>query len=245
MFFRFGIFFLAILFAINLWTSVTYISYSGWFGIVFSLILVLIARIISKRWKFTLLPLILVPGSVFLLSLIDSTTQIKVFIFFSSIVFYLTVLAGWRLSQYEKDETAKAMYNIATITALFCWYAASYGWYLNIPVPIWAIMLIFSIVTFFVSLVSFSVNQIEQAKRTIYSVFLAFLIAQAIWIQNFWPFGYLTTSVITLIIYYVCWSAILNYFRKKASFRAIVFDVIFLFGSTILLLLSTRWYPVI
>ena len=245
MFFRFNIFFLAVLFAVNLWASAGYEKYAGWFGIVFSLALVIAAKAIVKRWKFVVLPVILVPGSVLLLSLVDSPVQMRLLILFSALVFYLTVLAGWRLEKYGRDETAKAMYNIATVTALFCWYAASYGWYLNIPVPIWGLMLVFSVVTFFVSMVSFSVNSIEPAKRLIYSVFLALLITQAIWVQNFWPFGYLTTSVITLIIYYVSWSIILGYFRKNASFRAILFDLAFLFGAVLLLLLSTKWYPVV
>lgn len=245
MFFRFSIFFLSILFAVNLWASVNYEKYASWFGIIFSLLLVIIAKMIVRQWKFAILPVVLILGSVLLLSLIDSELQARVFILFSSLVFYLTVLAGWRLGQYAKDETAKAMYNVATITALFCWYAASLGWYLNIAAPIWGLMLVFAVVTLFVSLVSFSVNQTEPSKRLIYSVFLTLLVAQAIWIQNFWPFGYLTTSVITLIIYYASWSIILNYFLKKTTFRAVLFDIMFLFGSTLLLLLSTKWYPVI
>lgn len=245
MFFRFSIFFLAVLFAVNLWASANYEKYASWFGIIFSLALVAVSRIIVKRWKFVVLPIVLVPGSVFLLSLIDSESQARIFIFLSSVVFYLTILAGWRLRQYEKDETAKAMYNVATVTALFFWYAASLGWYLNIAAPAWGLMLVFAVVTFFVSLVSFFVNQVEQSKRLIYSVFLALLVSQVIWVQNFWPFGYLTTSAITLIIYYVSWSIILNYFLKKTTFRAVLFDVVFLLGSTTLLLLSTKWYPAI
>ncbi len=245
MFFRFSIFFLTLLFAVNLWTSVNYLKYSSWFGIVFTLVIILITRIIVRRWKFTVLPIVLVPGSVFLLSLIDSVSQIRAFILLTSLVFYVTVLAGWRLRQYPRDETAKAMYNIATITSLFLWFAASYGWYLNIPVPVWGLMLVFSLVTFFVALVSLTVNQIDPSKRLLYALFLALLSAQVIWIQNFWPFGYLTTSVISLIIFYVAWSIVLNYFSERTSTRSIAFDVIFLVSSVSLILLSTRWYPVL
>lgn len=245
MFFRFNIFFLAVFFALNLWASISYGQYASWTGIIFSLALVIAARTIAGRWKFTILPLVLVPGSVFLLSLIDSETQMAIFILFSSIIFYISVLAGWRLKQYERDETAKAMYNVATIAVLFFWYAASYGWYLNIMAPLWGLMIVFFAVTFFVSLVSLAINQVDRPKRLIYAVLLALITVQSIWIQNFWPFGYLTTSVITLIIYYVNWSIISNYFLKKTTFRTVMFDVAFLFGATALILLSARWYPVV
>jgi hypothetical protein len=138
MFFSFNIFFLSALFAANLWLSVSYAGYAGWFGIVFSLIIIIAARMIVGRWKFTVLPAVLVPGAVLLLSLIDPPLEMKLFVLLSALVFYATILAGWRLFRYEKDETAKAMYNIATVAVLFCWYAASYGWYLNpsILIPI-------------------------------------------------------------------------------------------------------------
>ncbi|MCX6766315.1 MAG: hypothetical protein NT170_00830 [Candidatus Moranbacteria bacterium] len=247
MFFSFNIFFLSALFAANLWLSVSYAGYAGWFGIIFSLIIIVAARMIVGRWKFTVLPAVLVPGAVLLLSLIDPSLEMKIFIFFSTLAFYATILAGWRLFRYEKDETAKAMYNIATVAVLFCWYAASYGWYLNpsISLPIWVLLIVFSVITFLVSYVSFAINQIDREKWLIYSIFLTTLVAQTVWIQNFWPFGYLTVAVITLIIYCVGWEIILSFFLKKLTVRTVLFEILFLAGSVVLVLLSTKWYPVI
>jgi len=245
MFLRFNILFLSFLFAANLWVAANFEKYSTWVGIVFSLILIIGARLIVKRWKYSVLPAILTAGSVFLLFLIDSYSQMRIFSILASIVFYFAVLAGWRLAQYEKDQTAKAMHNLATIASIFLWYAAAYGWYLNISLPIWALMIIFSVITFLVAFSSFAINQIEAEKRLVYSVFLASLIAQVVWIQNFWPFGYLTTAVISLIIYCVGWEIILSFFLKKLTVRAVIFEILFLFSSVALILLSTKWYPMI
>ena len=82
-------------------------------------------------------------------------------------------------------------------------------------------------------------------KRLIYGIFLVFLVAQTAWIQNFWPFGYLTTGVITLIIYFVGWEFILSFFINKITAKAAFFKIIFLAGSMALILLSSKWYPVI
>jgi len=247
MFFSFNIFFVSVLFAANLWLSVNYAGYAGWFGILFSLAIIIATRILVGKWKFTVLPAVLVPGAVLLLSLIDPPLEMSLFIFLSTLVFYATVLAGWRLFRYEKDETAKAMYNIATVAILFCWYAASYGWYLNpsVLIQIWALLIVFSVITFLVSYVSFGINQISREKWLIYSIFLTTLVAQTVWIQNFWPFGYLTVAVITLIIYFVGWEIVLSFFLKKLSARTVLFEILFLAGSVVLVLVSTKWYPVI
>jgi hypothetical protein len=247
MFFSFSTLFLSALFAVNLWLSVNYAGYAGWFGILFSLVVIVASRIIVGRWKFMVLPAVLVPGAVLLLSLIDPPLEMGLFIFLSSLVFYATVLAGWRFFRYEKDETAKALYNIATVAVLFCWYAAAYGWYLNpsISFPIWVLLIILSVITFSVSYVSFVINQIEREKWLIYSVFLTTFVAQIVWMQNFWPFGYLTFAATTLIIYCVGWEIVLSFFLKKLTARTVFFEILFLAGSMALILLSTKWYPVI
>ncbi len=220
-------------------------SYSSWVGIIFSLIVVILAKLIVQRWKYIVLPAVIVPGSVFLLFLIDFPSEIRVFSILVSIVFYFSVLAGWRLVRYEKDETAKAMYNLAMIATLFLWYAATFGWYLNVAFPVWGLMVIAAVVTFLAAYSNFTANQIGAEERLIYSVFLAILIAQTAWIQSFWPFGYLTMGVITLIIYCVGWETILNFFLKKLTARTVLFEIVFLIASIGLVLISTNWYPVI
>jgi hypothetical protein len=245
MFLRFNILFLSLLFAANLWAAENLATYSTWIGIAFSLVIIILARLLVGRWSFLVLPAILVPGSVLLIFLIDSSTEVNIFAALASVVFYFSTLAGWRLKQYEKDETAKAMYNLTTIAALFLWYAATFGWYLNISFPVWGLMTIVAIVTFLAAQSSFFVNQIDSKKRLVYSVFLACLVAQTVWIQNFWPFGYLTTSVITLIIYFVGWEMILSFFLGKLNVKTVFFEILFLIGSTALVLLSAKWYPVV
>jgi hypothetical protein len=107
------------------------------------------------------------------------------------------------------------------------------------------LLVVFSVITFLVSYVSFVINQVDREKWLIYSVFLTTLVAQTVWIQNFWPFGYLTVAVITLIIYCVGWEIVLSFFLKKLTARTVLFEILFLAGSVVLVLLSTKWYPVI
>lgn len=245
MFLRFGILFLALLFAANLYAAANFENYSTWIGMVFSLALMIAARITVKKWKYSVLPILLVPGSVILLFLIDSVSLMRLFAVLSSLVFYFSILAGWRLAHYEKDLTAKAMYNFAAVAVVFCWFSAGFGWYLNVAVPIWGLMIILAVIAFLVSFSSFAVNQIQSDKSLVFSVFLASIVAETVLVQNFWPFGYLTMAAIALIIYFVGWEIIMNYLLGKMSARAVVFELFFLAGSVSLILLSTNWYPIV
>src|SRR4030042_4892345 len=119
MFLRFNVLFLSLLFALNLWVSTNYAGYSSWVGVVLSLALIVSAGLVVVRWQYLIPPAILVPGSVLLLFLLDLPSEMVFFSILAAIVFYFALLAGWRLKQYERDETAKAMYNIAVIAVLF------------------------------------------------------------------------------------------------------------------------------
>jgi len=242
-----GVLFLSLLNLTAVWLVYDYPSQFFWIMGIFALVLLVGVKAIAGKFRFFILPFFLTLGAVLLLPLIDSPAESKTFIILSSGVFYLAILGSYRLRQYDRDKTAKAMINLATLATLFCWFASSYGWYLNIVLSIWIIMLIFAIVAFFVSYQSFLVNQLalNRHQRIIYSVFLAYLMAGTIWMQNSWPFGYLTTGVIALIIYYCAWDLIRDYFLGNLTVKKIIFNSFFLAGSAMLILLSARWYPAI
>lgn len=247
MIWEFGVFFLSLLNLAALWLAFSYPSQAFWFVGIFAVVLLVGVRLIAKNFRFFFLLIFLILGALLLLPLIDSSAQAKAFIVLISGVFYLAILAGYRLRKYDKDQTAKAMVNLAALSALFCLYTSVYGWYLNIEISVWYIMAIFSVVTFVISYISIAINKLEinRYQNVLYSIFLAYLVAGAIWIQNFWPFGYLTTGVIALIIYYTGWDIIRNYFIGKLTTRKIIFSLIFLAGTASILLISTKWYPVI
>jgi len=247
MLWEFSIFFLTLVYLGILWVAYSYPASLFWPGAFFLLILLVSVRAILRRYIFFFFPALLAVGTVLLLPLIDSPAQAKAFLALSTGVFYFSILGAHRLGRYKKDQTAKAMLNLAAFSVLFCWFSSGYGWYLNVQMPIWIIMVAFALVTFPISYILLVINELNLNKyqRILYSIFLSYLIAGAIWMQNFWPFGYLTTGVITLIIYYSGWDIIRSYFLEKLAFQRIVFNILFLAGTASLLLLSTKWYPAI
>lgn len=247
MIWEFSVFFLTLLYLGILWVAYSYPDNFFWPGLIYFLVLFGSAKIISKKYFHAVLPAMLALGTVLLLPLIDSPAQAKAFIVLSVGIFYLGILAGYRLGNYPKDQTAKAMYNLVAFSAIFSWFASLYGWYLNIEMPVWLIMIFFALIVFPVSYILLLINEVAPSRqqRILYSIFFSYLMAGIIWIQDFWPFGYLTTGVVALIIYYSAWDIVRNYFLGRLSFRKIVFGIVSLVGAVSIVLMSTKWYPVI
>jgi len=247
MLWKFSIFFITLLYFGALWIALIRPDAFLWEGISFLLVLLISMKWISQKYLHFTIPAFLFVGSILLLPLIDSQDQTRAFLFLSSGVFYLAVLGSYRLGKYEKDLTAKAMLNLAALSALFCWFTAVLGWYLNVAMPAWIIMIIFAAVTFPVSYALLGINElkINRSQRILYSVFLSYLMAVTVWFQNSWPFGYLTTGVITLIIFYSGWEIIRNYFLNKMTLKRLMFSIIFLVGTASLILISAKWYPAV
>lgn len=247
MIWEFSIFFLTLLYFGALWIAFSSPASFLWEGIIFLFILLISVKWISQKYLHFVIPAFLFVGTILLLPLIDSAAQAKAFLVLSSGVFYLAILGAYRLGKYKKDLTAKAMVNLAALAALFCWFTAVSGWYLNITMPAWTVVIIFAVVTFPVSYALLVINELNMnsRQRVLYSIFLSYLMSVVIWFQNSWPFGYLTTGVITLIIFYSGWDIVRNYFLEKMTIRRLTFNILFLLGTASLILLSTKWYPAV
>ncbi len=245
MFLELGVFLLSLVNLAAIWLVYQYPNQFFWVMGVFVLILLIGVKAVAGKIRFFILPFFLTLGAVLLLPLIDSPAESEAFIVLAAGVFYLAALGSHRLGKYDRDKTAKAMISLASFAALFCWFTASYGWYLNIALPVWIIILLFAFVSFIISFQSFLAEQlpVNRFQRIIYSLFLAYLMAGVIWMQNFWPFGYLTTGVVALIVYYSAWNLVRGYFLDSLTVKKIIFSSFFLVGSATVILLSAKWYP--
>jgi hypothetical protein len=199
---------------------------------------------IGKQWKFSILPIFFTLSSVALLYLVSLFFEQQIFIIISSLMYYFSLLSAYRLNKYEGDQTAKGMNMAAGAATIFFTYAGAYGLYLNFLVPLYYLILTYLAVTLLVSYQYFFL--INKTKIIwIYSFILALVMAELIWSMNFWPFGYLTTGVSALILYYVLWDIIQSYFLSILNKKRVVTNVI-LFALMIgLVLVTSKWIPVI
>jgi len=146
---------------------------------------------------------------------------------------------------YYRDKTARGIIAAGSIATFFLFYALSYGIYLNFDIPLWVLMLVLTFVTILVSFQYFWLINENKKHVLNYSLVLGLVMAEIIWVLNFWPFGYLTTGVITLIFYYVFWDLVRCHFLDELSKKRVVANMIF-FGFLVALVLSSaRWLPVV
>jgi hypothetical protein len=202
-------------------------------------------RKVGRVWKFSILPVFFTLFSVALLQLISVPYEEQVFIALSAIMHYLCLLGIYRLTEYRGDQTARGMLTAATSSAIFFAFTGSYGLYLNFLVPLYFLMLVYALTTLLISYQYFSIIENNKQRVWTYSFLLSLVMVELVWVMNFWPFGYLTTGVIALILYYVLWDLTQSYFLNLLSRRRVVANMLFFSAMVALVLLSSKWIPVI
>jgi hypothetical protein len=173
-----------------------------------------IAKRVSQRWSMTPMPVLFTLSTWGLLYFVQSRNQQYVLITLASIAYYLVHISLYRLHVYYKDKTARGIIAAGSIATFFLFYAMSYGIYLNFDISLWILILVLTFVTMLVSFQYFWL--INENKKNVlnYSLVLGLIMAEIVWVLNFWPFGYLTTGVITLIFYYVFWDLVRGSFFR-------------------------------
>jgi len=200
---------------------------------------------IGRKWKFSVLPISFVLSCVALLYLVTIRYEQQAFIILASGMYYLSLLGAYRLSLYENDQTARGMNMAATVSTIFFVYASAYGLYLNFLVPLYYLILAYLFATLFVSYQYFSIIHPHKKIVWVYSLLIALIMSELVWTISFWPFGYLTSGVVALILYFVLWDVIQSYFLRILSKKRFVANLIFFSVLTSLVLISSKWIPVI
>ena len=201
---------------------------------------------IGGKWFFAILPIFFTLSSVALLYLITLNFEQQIFILLAFGMYYLSLFGAYRLGLYADDRTAKGMNMAAMAATIFFTYTGAYGLYLNFLVPLYYLMFVYLMVTLLVSYQYFLIIKRDNRKTVwIYSFLLALIMTEIIWTMNFWPFGYLTTGVIALILYYVLWDLTQSYFLNLLSKKRVVANMVFFSVMIVLVLLSAKWIPVI
>jgi len=200
---------------------------------------------VGQRWRYVILPVFFTISSIVLLQLVSLMTEKQIFITLVSLMYYLALFGTYRLGIFEDDLTARGMIMASTSAAIFFAYAGAYGLYLNFLVPLYVLMMTYLIVTLLISYQYFAIIEKNKKKVWVYSFLLALFMVELIWTINFWPFGYLTTGIIALILYYVLWDLTQSYFLNLLSRKRVIANMVFFSTMIMLVLLSSKWIPVI
>ena len=141
------------------------------------------------------------------------------------------------------DQTARGMLVAGSFTALFFSYSSFYGFYLNFLVPVSVLIVAYFLVTLLLGYGTLRFFEKDRQKIWFFSLVVAFSMAQIVWTLNFWPFGYLTTGVIALILYYVLWEIVRSHFSLILSKKMMIGHLATNFFLIVLVLLTSKWIP--
>ena len=211
MLFHFTIFFWSVAFFFGMWGVASDESIPFWGGYLFSigvlsLISLVSAKRITKRLRNSFIPLLLSFSAPSLLSLIDARGEKFAFSLLAAAMFYVAFLALYRLRFAPTDRTAQSLLSIAALSALFFFYSAAYGFYLNFSVPLATLVAMFAAGSFGAAYQTlYPILPKNRTKVALYASVIAFGIGELSWTLSFWPFGYLTAGAASLGFFFVLW----------------------------------------
>lgn len=195
-----------------------------------------------RRFSALLLPMLLSFFSLAMLLFVDDAIRAKMFAFMNAPLFYLSLLGERRLLKDPTDVAAQGFASASLVGTLLIFFSVLVGFYLNFDVESWMLVPLYFAVVFGLSYQFFLVTKrIERQSARRSALILAFFSAEMFWISSFWPFGYLTTGIITLIFYYVLWDMLHAYMIGLLTKHRVIADMAILLVLTGTILATTRW----
>lgn len=247
MIFHFTIFFWSVAFFLGMQFVAAREYDLFWVGYVFSAALLAVlslasAKKITKRLRNSFIPLLLSFSAPAVLSLVDDAGEKTVFSVLASGMYYVAFLALYRLRFAPKDRTARSMLSVAMLSALFFFYAAAFGFYLNFSVPLSTLVFAFAIGSFGAAYQTLS-SALHGDKRRValYSSIVAFGVGEISWTISFWPFGYLATGVVSLMSFFILWDMANSLFLGTISRKRTLMYLSVFIALIGLLLATSPW----
>ncbi len=222
-----------------------------------------------RYFRFLANPLVIIVGTIGLILLVDGFWQRQLVVLLSYASYYLSLLAFFRLKKYSCDQTAQGMVNWSSFVALFFCLSAVFGWYLNIHffdyrqgvgleyfLTAIAMLAVFSVASSSFSILiishrllsenssckSVQALTLSELKQSLWqALIMVFILFQLFFLMLLWPFNYLTTSAIFIIVYFALWDVARNFIQNKARILSFWKNFVLTVFLIILLMVSTSW----
>lgn len=196
---------------------------------------------VGKSVIYSFLPFAIGFSSIGLLFFIDNVDEKRLFGLLIALLFYAALFGIKRIRKNPFDMTARSIFSAALIATIFLFYSVVYGFYINFNVPLWLFLLAHFVFVMMVTFVSLRAYSSDYRRIILYSAVIAFAMMQLVWMSNFWPFGYLTMAVVSLVFYYVLWDLVQMEFLELLSKRRILVTLVFCVILAVAVLFSTQW----
>lgn len=248
MIFHFTILLWSLIFSLGLWfvaQGEVILQWSWYFSVILPLVFISIiaAERVTHRIVDAALPILLSVTAPVLLSLIDAPIERELFVIIAGGMYYLGLLALYRLRSAPTDQTAQSLLSTVIMATMFFFYSGIYGFYVNFNFPLWGLMALFFLGTGAVSYQALVSRERRNRWRSLfYSLVMGLIMGECAWAFGFWPFGYLTTGALALILYAILWDVTFMAFYGTLSLKRAIMRILFLLTCVLLILASTPWH---
>ena len=216
-----------------------------------AVILFLVKKSVSRITSM-ITPLMLIGGSLPVISLMGTPALRYFSIVLLSVSLYLTLLIKGRLGDNPVDKIALALLsgvNFLTFFVLANLLFASFINFSEIVFPVWLMIILTTLVSFIVTKDTLENNLFLPLKRgeltkndvNAASLLVALMTSEIAWGLVFYPFRYRSSAVLLLAAYYIFFTATQFFFTKEEKRRKLAKDIVIVLIATGLILLSSKW----
>lgn len=180
-------------------------------------------------------------SSWLLLFFVDDVEKQHIFSILLSCLFFFVLLVYYRWQEGQLVGVAKGVVSSVTVITAFLFFSVSIGVAINYALPIWISMICIGGGSYLLMRQYLSGITKENMHTRRYSIAVGLFFAELGWFVQFWPFGYLTTGVILLILYYVLWDVLSSYIEGVFTRLRAWGDILVLVILVSMVLLTTPW----
>jgi len=254
MFFRIYPIFATILFVGLVFFTLFYFSHPFvWWvlGIGALIIFILSWKSVGKLTS-TILPILLILGSLPTVSLMASVFIRYFVIVCLSVAFYLELLAKGRLNDNPADKIAITILGGTNFLVFFVWSNLIFASFINfsdLVFPLWLMLIITALISFIVSKdtlensLSLKIKALELKKNDINvaSLINAVTTSEIAWSLIFFPFRYRSSAVILFSAFYLIFTSTQFFLTKEEKSRKLAKDIVIVVIAIAIILLTSKW----
>jgi len=254
MFFRLYPLLATIIFIGLIFFTLFYFSYSfvWWVFGVGAVGIFILVRLSVGRLTSTILPALLILGSLPTISLMASVNIRYFVITVLSVALYLQLLAKNRIKDNPADKIALALLSGINFLVFFVWanlIFASLISFSDIVYPTWLMLLITALISFIVAKDTFEntlylkikSGELRKNDINVGSLITAIATSEAAWALIFYPFRYRSTAVILFSAFYLVFTSTQFFLTKEEKGRKLAKDIIIVVVAVAIILLTSKW----
>ncbi len=253
MFFRFLPFLSSLAFISAIIFTLFFYSHPHFWLILFLIGITIFFLVKKTAGKFTdtLIPLLLVLGSLPVLSLMDTAIVRYVLIGLLALLFYFELLARGRLKDYPLDKTALPILSTTNFIVFFIWSNLIFASFINFSeriFPFWAMILVASLISFVVSkdilrhvFYPRADTSISKTEINLVSFVVALSMSEITWSLAFYPLRYRSSAVILLSAFYLAFVSVMAFLTKEEKRVKLTKDIVIALIAVVIVLVTSKW----